>query len=102
MVCVGAMVDVTAVVVPELKVGVDDPAVGVMPEVGVGVITIVLVTSWPVEGVSAVVGALLVGVGDWTGEDVVDAGAGADEDELSLMMVNIGLALPESPNKTTI
>jgi hypothetical protein len=31
---------------------------------------------------------------------VVDAGAvaGADEDELSLMMVNIGLVLPESPN----
>jgi hypothetical protein len=96
VVCVDAMVDVTAVVVPELKVGVDDPAVGVMPEVGVGVIIIVLVTScWLVEGV-AVVDALLVGVGDWTGEDVDEAGA--DEDELSLMMVNIGLAFPESPN----
>lgn len=95
MVCVDAIVDVTAVVVPELKVGVDDPAVGVIPEVGVGVMTIVLVTDW---GVSAVVDALLVGVGDWTGEDADDAGAGADEDELSLMMVNIGLALPESPN----
>lgn len=95
MACVDATVDVTIEVVPELKVGVDDPAVGVMPEVGVGVMTIVLVTDW---GVSAVVDALLVGVGDWTGEDVDDAGAGADEDELSLMMVNIGLALPESPN----
>lgn len=102
MVCVDAIVDVTAVVVPELKVGVDDPAVGVIPEVGVGVMIIVLVISWLVEGAPAVADALLVGVGDWTGEDVDDAGAGADEDELSLMMVNIGLALPESPNKTTI
>lgn len=50
VVCVDAIVDVTAVVVPELKVGVDDPAEGVMPEDAVGVTIIVLVISGLAEG----------------------------------------------------
>lgn len=50
MVCVDAIVDVTAVVVPELKVGVDDPAEGVMPEDAVGVTITVLVNSGLAEG----------------------------------------------------
>lgn len=37
VVCDGTTVDVIAVVVPELKVGVDAPAAGVMLEVVVGV-----------------------------------------------------------------
>jgi hypothetical protein len=37
VVCVGVAVEVTTVVVPELKVGVDAPAASVMPEVVVGV-----------------------------------------------------------------
>lgn len=86
-VCAAATVDVTTEVVPELKVDVDVPIVGVkLTGVDVGVS----------ETDSAVGDALLVGTDNGTEEDV--DGAGADEDELSLMIVNSGLALPESPN----
>lgn len=50
VVCVDATVDVTAEVVPELKVGVDAPAAGVMPEVAVGVKITVLVNDGLAEG----------------------------------------------------